>query len=181
MAATKLVLNIQDTNNTKTFRIVDHSDYNDKITIKEGYLSIVPPGFDETKSFKVTPGFNEVFNSSLLGILPAKTFKQLADLPDGLYQINYSVPPTDKLSVEYFYFRTNKLLNKYYETLCSLYSNRKNFLVKDFGERKKELVWIRILIETAKFAAEDKHDSDLAVELYNEASELLGSNLNCLN
>lgn len=178
---TKLSLDIQDTTNPKTFRIVDHSEYNEKIPIKEAYLNIIPPGFDETKSFKVSPKFSEIINVSLLGILPAKTYRQLADLPDGLYQITLSVPPTDRLSVEYFYFRTVKLQQKYFEFLCKLYSNRKNFLVKEFTEKKQSLIWIKILIDTAKFAAEDSHDQSLASELYNEASELLGTNLNCLN
>lgn len=178
---TKLSLDIQDTTSTKTFRIVDNSEYNEKIPVKEIFLNVIPPGFAEVKSFKVSQGFSEVFNTSLLGILPAKTYKQLADLPDGLYQITLSMAPTDKLSVEYFYFRTIKLQQKYFELLCRLYKNRKNFLIKEFTERKQNLIWIKILIETAKFAAEDSHDTSLASELYNEASELLGSNLNCLN
>jgi hypothetical protein len=176
---TKLSLDIQDTTNTKTFRIVDNSEYNEKINIKDGYLSIIPPGFDRVKSFKVTPGFNEILNTSLLGILPAKTYRQLADLPDGLYQITYSIPPTDRLSVEYFYFRTSKLYQKYYEHICTLYQHRKNYLVKEFSDKKRNLIWIKILIDASKHAAEDNHDNDLAIQLYNEASELLGSNLNC--
>lgn len=177
---TKLSLDIQDTTNTKTFRIVDTSEYNDKIPIKDAFLEFIPPGFDQVKSFKVKPRFNEVFNASILSILPAKTFKALADLPDGLYQIKYSVPPTDKLVVEYYYFRTLKLQQKFYELLCQLYRNRKNFLVAEFTERRQELIWIKILIDTAKYAAEDNHNAELALQFYNEASELLGTTKNCL-
>lgn len=181
MATTKLSLDVQDTTNTKTLRIVDNSDYNDKIEIKDAYLEIIPPGFDQVKSFKVKPGFSELLNASILGILPAKTYKALADLPDGLYQIKYSVPPTDKLQVEYYYFRTLKLQQKYFNLMCQLYKNRKNFLVAQFSERRQELIWIKILIDTAKFAAEDRHDPDLALQFYNEANELLGTTERCLN
>lgn len=177
---TKLSLDIQDTSNPKTFRVVDHSEYNDRINIKEAYLSIIPPGFDQMKSFKVKPGFSEVFNASILGILPAKTFKQLTDLPDGLYQISFSVPPTDKLLVEYSYFRINKLLQKYFNHLCKVYENKRNFPIAEFAEKKQELIWIKILIDSSKYAAEDLHDTHLAIQFYNEASELLGNSRGCL-
>lgn len=177
---TKLEVDYLDSNNPKTFRLIDNSEYNPKIPIECATLEITPPGFKQPRVFDVQPLFSSVFNASILGILKSKSYKTLTDLPDGIYNIKYSIQPTSELSVEYEYFRTVKLKDKYCRIVCGLLDKKRDYTVSAFEDIKHEILWINELIDAAKFKVEVCGEQDKGMELYNEAAFLLNKYISCL-
>lgn len=177
----KLNLDIQDTSSIKTFKIKDLSHYNSKITVENSVIHVKSPGFENAVGFKVKPYFDMAFNASLLGISTTKSKKNLIDLPDGLYNILYSIKPNDQIYVEYDYFRNMRLLYKYYQSLQELFDKRFKITKKEFEQRRKDIQWIKELIDVSKYNAEECGDSDKAMETYNEANSLLSEfSINCV-
>ena len=176
----KLGLDIQDTSNPRTLRIKDLSEYNSKLDTENSMIHIKSPGFTRHQGFKVKPYFDMAFNASLLGISTTKSKKDLIDLPDGLYNINYSIKPNDKIYVEYDYFRTVRLLYKYMKAIEELFDKRFKVTKKDFEEKRRQLFWIRELIDVSKYKVEECDEFEKGMELYNEATMLLNHySLNC--
>lgn len=168
-------LNIQEIpgNDCKYLRLVDNSYYNPDIAISNEILEITPPGFDCPVIFNVDHHFNTAFNSSLLKTSPTNPNVILTELPDGLYHIKYSINPNLVLYVEHNHFRTCKLQSKYAVSICDLFSKRCELSHKNFEEKRKELIWIKELIDASKYLVEECCDIKSGIELYNEASELL--------
>lgn len=179
---TNLQVDYIDSNNVKIFRLVDDSQYNPKIkNIDCAQISITPPGFNEPRIFNVKPYFNTAFNASILGILKVKSYKDLTDLPDGVYKIKYSVSPAEELSVEYDYFRTVKLRDKFSKIACGLLDKKRDYTVNAFEDIKKDILWIDQLIDASKYKVEICCEEEKGIELYNEASYLLNKYVSCLS
>lgn len=176
----KLQLDYLDSNNPKTFRLIDDSEYNPKIEVCNATLQITPPGFNYPTIFNVKPYFNLVLNASILNILKVKSIKNLADLPDGTYHIKYSISPSSELFVEYDYFRTVKLMEKYSKIVCGLLDKKRDYTVREFDEIKYQILWIHQLIDSSKYKVEVCDDEEKGIELYNEASHLLNKYISCL-
>lgn len=116
----QLSLEIVQTNNCSVIRLFDTSIYSPDLDIDCGIIQIIPPGFNETVTITVEPGFDFMLTACLLGI-QTKDCGELANyLPDGIYNIKYSVSPNDKVYVEYNYLRTCQVLSTYYRELCKL-------------------------------------------------------------
>lgn len=154
-------------------RIADNSWYNPDILVQNAILEITPPGKDCPVAFYVEENFNTVFNSSLLDISKAKNYNQLKDLPEGIYKIKYSIKPNNILYEEYTLLRNYKQLEDYYKAICSLYSSRNKISKKEFVNKRKELIWIKEIIDAAKYHVEECDKEEEGLELYNEANELL--------
>jgi len=169
-----------DSNNPKTFRLIDESEYNPKIAVSSPTLEITPPGFNSPTIFTVKPYFNMVFNASILNILKVKSIALLADLPDGTYGIKYSISPNTELFVEYDYFRTVKLREKFSRIVCGLLDKKRDYTVKEFEEIKQEILWIDQLIDSSKYKVEICEEPDKGILLYNEASHLLDKYISCI-
>lgn len=176
----KLNVDYIDSNNPKTFRLIDDSEYNPKVTVTCGTLEITPPGFKYPTVFTVKPYFNMVFNASILNILKVKSYKLLADLPDGIYGINYFIPPVTELCVEYDYFRTVKLREKFSRITCGLLDKKRDYTVKEFESIKQEILWIDQLIDSSKYKVEVCGEPEKGILLYNEASFLLDKYVSCI-
>lgn len=169
-----------DSNNPKTFRLIDESEYNSKITVSGATLAITPPGFSIPTTFSVKPYFSMVFNASILNILKVKSYSLLADLPDGIYGINYSISPNTELNVSYDYFRTVKLREKFSRIMCGLLDKKRDYTVREFEEVKQEMLWIDQLIDASKYKVEICEEPEKGVLLYNEAAFLLDKYISCL-
>lgn len=170
---TKLQVDYLESNNLKVFRLEDSSEYNDKVPIECGIVEVTVPGFKYSKKFDVKPYFNFALNASLLDIAKAKSYKQLVDLPDGIYNIKYSIKPNTTLNVEYDYFRITKLLQRFAKVTCDFLDQRSKITKKEFVEKQKDLFWIKLLIDSSKYKVEECGESDKGIEFYNEASNLL--------
>jgi hypothetical protein len=176
---TKLQVDYKDSNNLKVFRLEDSSEYNPKIPIECGLVEVTVPGFKYSKTFEVKPYFNFALNASILDIAKAKSHKDLVDLPDGIYNIKYSVKPNTVLNVEYDYFRTAKLMERFAKVSCDFLDSRPKLTKQEFLSKQKDLFWIKLLIDSSKYKVEECGDSEKGIELYNEASDLLKKYVFC--
>ncbi len=166
-----LSLDVTETNNIKVFRIADTSAYAD-MPITCGVLQIKSPGFNITQQLDVLPHFNLVLNACSLGIQSEGCGSSAANLPDGIYQIRYSVSPNDKVFVEYAHLRITATMNKYYKILCDLElaACEPDAVVKDRLEKLRE---IRSFIDAAKAQVEYCHDLEKGIELLKYAQSQL--------
>lgn len=176
----KLNVDYLDSNNPKTFRLIDESEYNPKIAVTSAKLEVTPPGFNSPTIFDVKPYFSMVLNASILNILKVKSVNLLADLSDGIYGIKYSINPSTELFVEYDYFRTVKLREKFSRIVCGLLDKKRDYTVREFEEIKKEILWIDQLIDASKYKVEICEESEKGILLYNEASHLLDKYISCI-
>ena len=176
----KLNVDYIDNNNPKTFRLIDESEYNPKITVTNAKLQVTPPGFTSGVTFDVKPYFSMVLNASILNILKVKSYALLADLPDGIYSINYSINPNSELFVDYDYFRTVKLREKFSRIVCGLLDKKRDYTVREFEEIKEEILWVDQLIDASKYKTEICEEPEKGILLYNEASHLLDKYVSCI-
>lgn len=170
---TKLALQEIPSNDCKFLRIADNSYYNPNVTIENPILEITVPGFDCAAILTVSPGFNQLLNSSTLKIAGSTAFGSLLVLPDGPYYIRYSIKPNDKLFVNYTLFRVCQITQRYLKAVCSLFDGQCEISKADFEKKRKDLIWIKELIDASKAMAEECGEATKAIELYNEANRLL--------
>lgn len=116
----QLSLEVPDTNNCSVFRVLDTSLYSSLLDITCGTLEITSPGFNQPISIEVLPHFNFVLNACTLGIQTSDCGSISEMLPDGIYNIRYSVSPNSQVFVEYNYLRICMTLNKYFNELCKV-------------------------------------------------------------
>jgi hypothetical protein len=105
----RLNVDITDTHDFKTLGIADVSWYNPDITIETPTIEILPPGYVHAASPFFMVGALNIYNSNGVGITKASCEEELVDLPDGLWKIKYSICPNDKLFIEKFFLKTDKI------------------------------------------------------------------------
>lgn len=166
-----LALDVLETANTPTMRIVDASVYAD-FPATCGLLEIQTPGFNFTKSIDVSNNFDLTLSACSLGIQTAGCGTTTQDIPDGVYYIRYSVSPNDKVYVEYAVLRMTATLKKYYEALCEL----------EMGACKPSqevqtaldgLLEVRMYLDAAKAEVEYCHDTEKGIQLFTFAQKEL--------
>lgn len=170
----RLSFDIIDTHDFKTIGIVDTSWYNPDITIESPTLEILPPGYVSAVSPYFLPKALNIFNSNAVGITKASCEEELVDLPDGIWKVKYSICPNDKLFIEKFFLKTDKLQCRYAQAFLTLDFN----LDFDDSLKKKKLEEIELFITGAIAAANDQN-TKLASDLYQKASNLLDSFGSC--
>lgn len=167
-----LALNIPDTYNPKILVIWDESEYTPDIPVQCGYLTIYVPGFNRPSYIEVSPGFNSRLSACSLGVQTTDCGELQADLPDGIYVVNYAVAPTDKVFVEYNFLRVTGIMN--------ILNVAKGELLlqpctptSDVEEQLKELRLIEDFIEAAKIRVEDQHKPQEGIDLLTYAKKRL--------
>ncbi len=166
----KLSFNVIDTHNFKTLGIVDTSWYNPDITVETPTLEVYPPGF----AYAASPYFMikalNIYNSNGLGLTKASCEEELIDLPDGLWKVKYSICPNDKLFIERFFLKTDKLQCKYTQAFLNLDLSA----VDSDTELKKRrnLEDIELFIQGA-ISASNNQNAKLASDLYKKADTML--------
>mgnify|MGYP003619271391 FL=1 len=150
----KLNFNIVDTHDFKTLGVVDTSWYNPDITVETPTIEILPPGYTVAASpFFMIKALN-VYNSNGLGITRASCEEDLVDLPDGLWKIKYSICPNDKLFIEKFFLKTDKIQCKYDQAFLSL--DLANLSTEKEKRKRQDLEEIEIFLQGAIAAANKK-------------------------
>src|SRR5688572_8172160 len=167
----RLNFDIIDTHDFKTLGITDVSWYNPDITIETPTIEILPPGYTIAASPFFMVGALNVYNSNGVGITKASCEEELVDLPDGLWKIKYSICPNDKLFIEKFFLKTDKIQCRYTQALLSLDLNLPSDSDVEKQKRKK-LAEIEFYI-TGAIAAANNQDAKKASDLYKKADKLL--------
>jgi len=106
-------------NNPKYLYVIDASTYNSQINVQQPKLDILLPGRTTPVEFAFTPNTANQITSFTLGL----TSYSFIDLPDGLWTIQYSVCPSDKLFKKFTFFRISSLYQKYYLALSKVKIN----------------------------------------------------------
>jgi hypothetical protein len=167
----RLNFDIIDTHDFKTLGITDVSWYNPDITIETPTIEILPPGYTIAASPFFMVGALNVYNSNGVGITKASCEEELVDLPDGLWKIKYSICPNDKLFIEKFFLKTDKIQCRYTQALLSLDLNLPSDSDVEKQKRRK-LADIEFYI-TAAIAAANNQDAKKASDFYKKANKLL--------
>jgi hypothetical protein len=169
----ELLLNIETNKSGKSFLIKDMSIYNSMLPITCGQLTVKVPGFTNAHTFEPLPDFEVKVNLGNLGIQNVNSPNHLQVLPDGAYEIRYSINPNDQLYVDYIYFNTYKIYKLYIEQVCKFLSTKCDMSLKQKQKRIEDLWEISYNISLAKIAAEDCHDLENAQMIYTNTLNLL--------
>jgi len=191
-----LQLNFPDTTNEGVFLIDDISIYDPTllsttsssasstgslsphpcsgVMVPCGNLQVTPPGFYSPTSLSVQYGnFRLVLNACTLGILGTTGCTDgCPALPDGMYDIRYSVAPNDQVFVEYKILRITQALNRYYNLLCRI--NLTPCLPSqdtDYQIRSLETIYTYLI--AAKTTVENEHQFTDGMNLYRFAVGLM--------
>lgn len=173
----QLSLDIQQTNNCSLFRIVDTSIYSVNLDVDCVTLLITPPGFNEPVSISVNSGFDILVTACELGLQTSECETQALTLPDGIYYIQYSVSPNDKVFVEYQYLRNCQVLNAYYLELCKLELAACE-PDADVKAKLDELRLIKSFLDAAKAKVEQCGDLVKGIQLFVYAKDRLQRYIN---
>lgn len=166
----RLSFDVIDTHDFKTLGIVDTSWYNPDITVETATIEILPPGYSIASSpFFMIKALN-IYNSNGLGITKASCEEELIDLPDGLWKIKYSICPNDKLFIERFFLKTDRIQCKYAYAFLNL--DLENISEESEKMKRKDLQKIDYYI-TGAIAAANNKNAKLASDLYKKADNLL--------
>jgi len=171
----ELLLNFDYNNSCKSFTIKDSSIYNTVIPVTCGQLTVKTPGFNCPHTFEVTPNFDIKVNLGNLGLQNVNDPEALKVLPEGNYEIRYSINPNDRLFVEYNYYNVCSLYNDYIKAVCKFFNNKCDMTKKEQQAEIDRLFEISNLIEYAKISAEECGDVKMADSLYEEAKQKLNS------
>ena len=149
--------------------ITDFSTYNTDIPVTSSIYRITVPNFNQYVDIPYTPGTAININSNLLNLTATRRVSGLACLPSGLWIINHSVCPNDKVFIEYYFFNIAPDLKELANAVCC---NKED-------EEIIDKLWdIKQSFELAKILAEDCGDTKKAIALYNQAAKQL-ANLTC--
>lgn len=160
-----LDINIIDTHSSLTMAIADVSVYSNT-PINNATIEITPPGFNKI-SLPFQPRSLNTYNSNDIGITCVTDGSQLVDLPDGFYQLTYSINPNNTTFINYGYYRTDilecRLENSLLKSLSSRYPDTKE---------ERVILDVQILINGA-IAAANRLDTATANKMYKKASDVL--------
>jgi len=176
----ELLLDFIPNTSCKLFTVKDVSLYNENLPVTCGLLEIKAPGFTYVVNTEVERDFEQKVTMSFLQ-LQSQGAKYNNPLPDGNYEIKYSINPNEVLFVEYNYYSTCNLYNNYISQLCD-YFNKSCELTQAEQEKEMERLFeISTLLDNVKISAQECNDVPTADRLYEKAKQLLekhGCNFN---
>jgi hypothetical protein len=167
MATTKLDILVVPTYNTLTLGIADASTY--ASTPSAPTIEITVPGFGLVTLPFVPNDFN-IFNSTSLGITGVGD--TLLPLPDGVYQLKYSIAPAYSNFVERSIMRVDQIQERFDEAFMRLDMMECDRAIKT--QDKVNLNSIYFFIQGAIAAANNCAVAD-ANKLYNQATKMLNN------
>lgn len=176
MAVTSPILDILilDTHNIGNLAVADNSVYPANFTIISPSIEIIPPSYPiSTKVF--TPSSLNVFNSNDIGITCLDQTCTLCELPDGYWQLKYTISPAQTYFVTKSFMRTNILQRMFGQVFLSLDLDKCDETVRE--QDMKKLDQINSYIQTS-IAAANECNAKLAIDLYNIANKMLKEFLN---
>lgn len=136
---------IFESNDPKTITLLDRSRY--LSTPEKPVLDITLPGYTGFIEVPYTPNSIITLDSDSLQLTEPCDYDELADLPDGVYQITMKVCPYDELFMKKCFIKTANLQALYQNLLIGL---DLPCTCIDEQKLKKELIDIELLIQSSK-------------------------------
>lgn len=168
-----------NTFNCKSLRIEDNSVYDEDLKVECPILEIKPPGmlgyiafYFPNKNWKA-----RTYNCSTLKLCCTKQPCKLTELPDGIYDIKYSINPNLTTIIEFSHMRVCRIMSNYIKLMGLYFSNRYLYTVKQNNEISEELLAIKDTIDSSVYSVEELLDNTLGLDLYEEALKRI-KNLN---
>lgn len=153
-----------------TFR--DDSIYDADIPVLNTILEIKPPGQCCFISFDLLLGWcSKTFSCEDLNVCCIEN--SLSIIPDGNYEIKYSINPNIYTLVSYNHFRVCQLQKSLAHAICFLRERKCDYSKSEWKIEINKLYYIRNMILDAVVLAEECLDIDNAYFLYEEAKNLL--------
>lgn len=172
--AHELSLEVPSISNPKAMRIYDTSLWDDTLTVTSRKLDIIPPGYTNSTTFTVVKGFDELYNSSNLGITSTTDPSAMSNLPDGIYILRLTaIHSSDEVWVEYNHLRQVCLLKDYYKALCTLNFYPCDTIDVNLEAKRKELMTIKSYIDAAKAKVEWCNAPGEGIALHNFARKMM--------
>lgn len=167
-----LSLDIPVTTNPSILKIWDSSIYSNDLDVTCAILKIKSPGFINPVIIEVEPGFSLNLCACNLGIITQGCDTDYSPLPDGVYEIEYSVSPNDIVFVEYAHLRTVSIRESLYKEICT--SGLSGCLPNlDAGDRIKEISLIETFIKGAEIMTSRCGDPVKGMEMLQYAKKRL--------
>lgn len=168
-----LRLRIPSMTDEGVFVIEDISTYDSVLPVSCETLQVTTPGAMSSTLVTVSRGFRSVLNACTVGILPGSSCGDSCPaLPDGLYNVRYSVSPNDTVFVEYYHMRTTRAMNRYHNLLCHL-DLQCCLPDQETQYQLQELDIIHNFILSAKVTAENCHHPQDAINQLRYANHLI--------
>lgn len=170
----KLDITYGNTYNCKSLRIQDNSIYENGVDVKNPVLEIKAPGLTSYIPFYF-PDKNWksiTLNCSTLKSCPRGSTSLL---PDGIYDIKYSVDPNLSCMVQFSHMRVCQIMSNYIKLVGLFLSNKCSMTNEQIKDMEKELIYIKDIIDASVYSVEELLDNTLGLELYNEAIEKLNT------
>lgn len=172
--AHNLSIEVPQIANPKVIRIYDTSVWDSTLTVSSRKLSITVPGYLIPAVFTVSKGFDELYNSSTLGISVVTDPSELGDLPDGIYIIRLTAYQGESsVWIEYNHLRQVCALKSYYKALCTLNFYPCDTLDIDLERKRQELSTIKSYLDAAKAKVEWCNSPNEGIALHKYAVGLL--------
>lgn len=154
-------------------RIFDTSKFCDEDTTENYLIEILPVNKSSWVTFHVLQAFSLTLNSSALGYKKVNESSELADLPDGVYEIKQSYKPNIHTLAHYYHLRTTALTLKYVELLCKHFNEECKKDEKVYNAETLHLTKIKQYIDAAEYMVSDQHNKECGIIFYNQAVELI--------
>lgn len=178
----KLTLEINPTADCSKLRVEDTSIYNEDIVVECPQLLITIPGFVDPIHITsvIAPNFNIALTAYELKLQASQDIVSI--LPDGVYNIHYSIDPNEQLFVEYNHLRDCQIKAAYFEKVCALelLGCENELQEKEIKQNYEKLQEVDFYIKAAKAYVEQCDAPNKGMDLFRYASTLLSRiNLKC--
>ena len=144
--------------------ILDMSQYNTDVPVTNAVYRITLPNFNKYVDVSYTPNTMTNIGTNLMLLSSTPNQADLPAIPSGLYKIEQSICPNDKLFFKYNFFNIFNELSCIAELVCE-YENDLNTLEK--------LLALKDQFELAKMLAESCAKEKEAIYLFNIAYKTL--------
>jgi hypothetical protein len=167
----RLDILVLDTHNPKTLGIGDISFYPQGLPIINPSIQITPPSFNRI-TLPYTAKNLTIYDSNILGITCGDSSIDCdsIDLPDGIWQIKYTITPATERYVSKSFLRTEKIQQEWGEAFLSTDINKGSSKSKELKKAELDDAWA--LIQGAVADANNGNDVE-AMNKYRLASSML--------
>lgn len=160
---------VLDTHNVATLGVADLSFYPQNLPIVNPTLRIIPPSFPPI-SIPFSVGSLNIYNSNTLNLTCSDNSCDLTDLPDGYWELQYTIAPPQTYQRIKNFFRTDIIQRELNKAFLDTDLTKCDRTVAE--QLMKQIDQITYYIQTA-IAAGNNCNPHLALKLYKAATYML--------